>query len=196
MKDELRRILAEERRNISDPLHRKFSAKIAERLVSLEAFRNADTILCYASKRYETATDRIFKYCFKCGKSIAAPVCIGKHMIFRIVRSKDDFEPGRFSVYEPKISCAPAVITAETVCITPALCYDKNGFRIGYGGGYYDRFFSENECIRIGVCYEQFIRDFVHDENDESVDAIISQDSVRIIKSDRSPKWLRVTGIQ
>ena len=102
-----------------------------------------------------------------------------ENLIFRYINDFNDLEPGSFSVPEPKVCCPIAKITDLTVCITPAVCYNKQGFRIGYGKGYYDRFFSENNCVKIGLCYEDFITDFSPDENDVAVDMIVTERKFR-----------------
>ena len=59
--------------------------------------------------------------------------------------------------------------------ITPGVCYTKDGYRIGYGGGYYDRFYKENNVYKIGLCYmECLISDKFMNEYDQKVDEIIT----------------------
>ena len=180
IKSELRKALLPERKLISSKL-RDISSEISKRVISLEEVKNADHILCFVSKELEISTADIFKFAFDTGKAAAAPVCVGEDMIFRYIESFDDLEAGSFSVREPKAYCREAVVTAGTVCITPGLCYNTDGFRIGYGKGYYDRFFAKNKCVKIGVCLEDFIRDFAPDTNDIAVDIVVTQS--RVIRS-------------
>lgn len=175
----LRKELLAERRLISEDNRRQWSSGIADRLISLNEMQNADLILCYVSKKFEISTDEIFRFAFDKGISAAAPLCIGGDMVFKRISSFDDLELGSFSVFEPKPYCENAVITERTVCLTPALCCNLKGYRIGYGGGFYDRFFEKNgKCIKIGLCPEEFIRDFESDDNDESLDIIVTQKRV------------------
>ena len=65
----------------------------------------------------------------------------------------------------------------------PAICFDEKGFRIGYGKGFYDRFFSENKCfLKVGLCYNEFVIDEIFsDDNDIAVDLIITENGERRI---------------
>jgi len=73
--------------------------------------------------------------------------------------------------------CKKVSYTDDFVCLVPALCFDKHGYRIGYGKGFYDRFFSEHKVmLKVGLCYEVFLIDkIITDENDVSVDMIITE---------------------
>lgn len=178
IKSELRKVLISERKRVSSDMRRQFGGEIARRVISLDEVKKSDLILCFVSKELEIPTEDIFRFAFDTGKTAAAPVCVGEDMIFRYIRSFDDLETGSFSVREPKDYCPEASVTDGTVCITPGLCYNMNGFRIGYGKGYYDRFFSKNRCVKIGVCLEEFIRDFAPDANDIAADIIVTQSRV------------------
>lgn len=178
IKSELRRTLLAERERI--PLKRReyCSREISKRVFSIDEVKRSDTILCFVGKELEISTTSIFETAFNEGRAIAAPVCVGEDMAFRCIKGFEDLEMGSFSVREPKKYCERAVVTEESVCITPGLCYNDGGFRIGYGKGYYDRFFEKNKCVKIGVCMEEFIRDFIPDINDIAADIIVTQDRV------------------
>lgn len=178
IKEELRKQLLISRSRIQADTRAFLSDKIADRLFRIREFREADNILCYISKQNEISTDKIVSYCLWEGKKIAVPVCVGKEMIFRYIKSADDLEEGSFSVLEPKSFCEEAKTDRNTVCITPALCFDPRGYRIGYGKGYYDRFFEKNECIKIGLCFDGYIRDFKPDANDRAVDIIVTENRI------------------
>lgn len=178
IKSELRKVLLAERRRISSDMREHFGSEISRRVLLLDEVKKSDLILCFVSKELEVPTEDIFKFAFETGKPIAAPVCIGEDVIFRYIESFDDLEAGSFSVREPKEYCREAVVTDKTVCITPGLCYNMNGFRIGYGKGYYDRFFAKNKCVKIGVCFEEHICDFAPDINDIAADIIVTQSRV------------------
>lgn len=182
VKSELRKQLLEARSRIPESVRRELSERITENLFMLREFKEAETIFCYISKKNEISTEKIISHCFLNGKRIAAPVCKGEEMIFRYINSGDDLEKGSFSVYEPKSGCEEAKADRAAVCVTPALCFNENGFRIGYGKGFYDRFFEKNECVRIGLCYEDYIRDFVPDINDKAVNIIVTEDRIIRIK--------------
>lgn len=178
IKSELRKALLRERTLISRDIRERYSGEISKQVLLLDEVKKSDSILCFVSKELEVYTENIFRFAFDTGKRIAAPVCIGEDMIFRYINGLEDLETGSFSVKEPKEKCPEAVVTDRTVCITPGLCYNMNGFRIGYGKGYYDRFFEKNKCVKIGVCFEEHLRDFSPDINDAAADIIVTQSRV------------------
>ncbi len=179
IKSELRKELLRQRKALSISQLEYINDKITDKLLSLDEFKNAAQIFCYVSLPLEISTYRIMEYCFKEGKKLAVPVCIGENMIFKYISGLSDLEPGSFSVMEPKVNCEQAFADEKTLCITPALCYSNRKFRIGYGKGYYDKFFAENRCIKAGLCGEDFIRDFQPESNDVAVDIVVTEKHVR-----------------
>lgn len=180
VKSELRQRLIVLRNSFDEGKRSECSQKITERLCGLAEFKECSEIFCYFSKKTEISTEEIIKKALE-NKKVALPVCVGGSMIFRYIRDFRDLEKGSFGVYEPKSQCEQAYARKNTVCITPALCYNGQGYRIGYGKGFYDRFFAENKCIKIGLCYEELIKDFEPSENDISVDIIVTESKIRVI---------------
>ncbi len=154
------------------------SQKIAQRLYNLKEYKECIELFCYFGKKEEISTEDIIQRALNEGKRTALPVCISDKMIFRYICGFDDLEKGSFGVNEPKSRCEQAYADKSTVCITPALCYNRDGYRIGYGKGFYDRFFAENSCIKIGLCYDEFIKDFEPWEKDISVDIIVTENKI------------------
>ncbi|MBQ8410261.1 MAG: 5-formyltetrahydrofolate cyclo-ligase, partial [Ruminiclostridium sp.] len=70
----------------------------------------------------------------------------------------------------------------ETVCITPALSFDNDGYRLGYGGGFYDRFFEKFDGISVGICYDSFIGSVPKEEYDRSVDILVTESGIRYMR--------------
>lgn len=160
------------------------SQKIARNLYGLKEYNECAELFCYFSKKEEISTEDIIQRALNEGKRLALPVCVGNDMIFRYISGIDDLEKGSFGVYEPESRCEQAFANKSTVCITPALCCNRDGYRIGYGKGFYDRFFEKNQCIKIALCYDEFIKDFEPWENDISADIIVTEN--RIIYVGRS----------
>ena len=101
-------------------------------------------------------------------------------MTFHYISSEADFEKGAYGLREPFASLPffdPKTEGEKNVlCIVPAVVYDRKGYRIGYGGGYYDRFFGGFKPASIGVVYEEFIMKSVpHGKYDISVDVVASE---------------------
>ena len=67
------------------------------------------------------------------------------------------------------------VTSNNCVCIVPGICFDKNGYRIGYGKGYYDKYLSNKSIYKIGICFKECLIDNMpHDLYDIKVDLIVS----------------------
>ncbi len=171
-KKAMRRILLEQRREFADKKasHDKI---IAEKLINDTSFQNAGVILIYVSYSFEVDTIEIIKKCFETGRKVAVPRVNGGSMDFILIDSFSVLQSGYKNIPEP-VSGTKAEITRESLCVVPALCYDSNGYRIGYGKGFYDRFLSGFTGVSIGICYSDFIRDFMHSPNDIPVQRLIT----------------------
>lgn len=131
-------------------------AAICDRVCALQLFREADVVFTYLSFGSEVDTRRIIERAWKAGKAVALPRCVGpRQMRWFRVDSLDDLEPSPLGVDEPRIdaSCEQAIATGERmVALVPALAFDAQGYRLGYGGGFYDTFLAGFDGASIGLC--------------------------------------------
>ena len=98
-------------------------------------------------------------------------------MDFYLVKNLNDLVNGKFNIMVSKSSVNDY---CNSICITPGICFDKAFYRIGYGKGYYDRFFNTYNGIRIGLCYDDcLIDDAYHDSYDMPVDIIVTDKGVK-----------------
>lgn len=118
---------------------------------------------------------------------VAVPRVIGRRMDFFYITNMDDLEPGYIGIYEPKDHCVKTDVhtggngsASNAAAIIPGLAFTKDRKRCGYGGGYYDRFLSENPgLIKIAICYSvQIFDDFETDEHDIKPDYIVTDKRV------------------
>ena len=135
--------------------------------------------LLYVSNDFEVETTGIIEFLLENHAEVAVPRCekSSNKMSFYYINTFSDLESGYSGIFEPKVRCKILSDTSEFVCVVPGICFDKFGYRIGYGKGFYDRFFSENTVkLKVGLCYEDFLIDKIFaDENDVSVDMIITE---------------------
>lgn len=89
-------------------------------------------------------------------KKFALPCISGRRIVFRPWRLGDKLVDGKFKLKEPAVQAA-IIPDRHTLVLVPCLALDKNGNRLGYGGGYYDRFLSEHAATSIGICYQRFL---------------------------------------
>lgn len=136
-------------------------ASIAQRLLSLEEIKAADCILLYASFRSEIDMWMLFRKLRELGIDTAFPLC-GENgsMTFHIVGDGNELSDGAYGIPEPALSLPQPAMTDKTVCIVPGLAFTLNGGRLGYGGGFYDRFLAANpQIITAAAAYEALITD-------------------------------------
>ena len=181
-KIEIRKQHLERRLAIPAEVRAARDEKICKNILSSAAYRYADIILLYYPIKGEVNVLPVMEAAIAAGKKVAFPRCHeeDRSMIFHYTVSKNDFERGAYGLFEPSASLPffdPATEGSKNVlCIVPAVVYDRRGYRIGYGGGYYDRFFGKFRPASIGVIYEEFIlRSLPHGRFDISVDVVVSE---------------------
>lgn len=143
------------RRNMTKETKRRKDSLIIQKLISLESYQRSNLVLTYVSTPIEVNTHELIRHSLALGKKVAVPRCKSKtrEMDFCLIRSFDDLEPGTFNVLEPKKHCRIVKNFGRAFCIIPGLVFDMQGYRLGYGKGYYDRFLSNFKGSRVGVCY-------------------------------------------
>ena len=179
-KKELRRELLARRRALDKAYRKEWDMLVYNKLTELPEILAADTILTYISTEIEVDTIAFIGKMIKSGKTIAVPKCEGKEMRFIKISGFDDLEKGAFGILEPKDG-AEITDFKGSVCITPALSYDEKGFRMGYGGGFYDRFSLKYDGISVGICYESFMGEIPAEEFDKPVHIIVTDKKIRYI---------------
>lgn len=181
-KIELRQQYLARRGALSPALRAGWDEKICRNIFSSAAYRFADVILMYYPVKEEVNVLPVMQAALAAGKRVAFPRCRAEDhsMIFHFVTSEADFEEGTYGLKEPCSSLPtfdPETADGMNVlCIVPAVVYDRHGYRIGYGGGYYDRFFGKFRPASIGVAYgECIVKTVPHGRFDISVDVVISE---------------------
>lgn len=161
MKNKLRREIKAERRSMNKEEKSILDDGIFRNLLKCEEFLRAETVLVYRSTEIEVSTEKIISYCLEKNIKTALPRCFENHtMKFYYYDGKTALEKSAYGIYEPYAEESNEVksLGKGTVCIVPALAFDRDGFRLGYGGGYYDRFLAAHEEVTaIGICYSMNI---------------------------------------
>ena len=137
---------------------------ITDKILSLEKVLSADVVLLYASFGSEINTWKLAEDLILKGRKVAFPKC-GENGIMTFHTVSDlsqlrDGAPGKYDICEPDGSLPQPVVTEKSICIVPGLAFTSNGGRLGYGGGFYDRFLAANNCVHtIALAYEGMIAD-------------------------------------
>ncbi len=157
----LRKNYRQKRESMSPDLKKAKDDKILKNLRILNSYKKSNLILTYVSKSIEVDTYGIMKKCWEDGKEVAVPACKteNKSMDFYKIKSFEDLEKRTFGLLEPILErCEKVSEFSNTLCIVPGFCFDKKGYRLGYGHGYYDRFLNRFDGTSVGICYSNFIR--------------------------------------
>ena len=135
--------------------------------------------MLYAATDDEISTRAIAERALKDGKKLLYPKCEGDHeMSYYYVDSLDELKAGMFNILEPSDRKAYEPNSTD-VCIVPGLAYDKQGYRLGYGRGFYDRFLSDFGGITVGLCYSDFIEGNVpKGKYDMKVDVLLTEKGI------------------
>jgi len=181
-KARLRKQLLDSRDSLSQDFINITSKQIQDNLRKVDFFRNAKSIGAYYSIGSEVKTQDILQEILKSGKEIALPKVVKKDLVFKKINSFSDLEQGNFSVMEPKDDCKD--VKKIEVIIVPAIALTRNGYRLGYGFGYYDRYLSGKKSKTIALSYsKQVIRSFPYSDHDVRIDCIVTEDEVIMSKS-------------
>lgn len=189
-KRRLRRILRDERDALNAEERARSDALIFDALCAASGFRDAGLVLSYYSIGSEVDTVRIIEWALRSGKRVALPRITGPGaMDWHQIRSLDGVVASKWGIPEP--ACDPATRIAfdaeaaeRALALVPALAFDAHGNRLGYGGGFYDRFlrgFKERGGTAWGLGRASQMREgsLPWDAHDVRVDAIVSDDGIR-----------------
>ena len=177
-KEELRKTLRQRRNNLSAKDEK--SHLITEHILSFPPFQKASVVMLYRSAKGEVDTEELWKKCRELGKTCVFPKCVSKtEMIAVVAEGEGDFSVCEFGILEP---VSNQVFSKEKidVIIVPAIGYDQKNFRMGYGGGYYDRYLEHFFGITVGLCYEELLEETVcPGEWDVPVNFVVTEHGVR-----------------
>ncbi len=185
-KNAIREKHKKKRNAITPDKKRELDTKICNRIISLVSFRFAETVLLYAPVNSEIDISPVAEAALAAGKRVAYPRCIpgSLEMEFHYISSLDELTPGTMNILEPsadarKLDLEDVDARNKCLCVIPALAFDKRGYRLGYGKGYYDRYLSRFDCVRAGVIYSELLTEKVPNGRfDLKVDFIVSERGV------------------
>ena len=155
-KKALRRRIIEQRAAMSFEQRAAADAAITETVLRHPDFQAAKQVFCYVSMPHEVSTRALLAEILKSGKTLGLPVCdpLLNAMIFYRLDSLKELTQGAYRIPAPPASEDRILLPdADTLMILPMLSFDSEGFRLGAGGGYYDRYLAKNQIKTLGICY-------------------------------------------
>ena len=144
------------------------SHDLCQRVLQTEAYRNSKTIYGYLPFNQEVDLFPLLQKALDDGKQVALPKCFGKEMRFIQISDLSRIQHSRFGAPEP-IDDFPVACDESALVIVPGLAFNIQGYRIGYGGGYYDRFLAKEPTHpTIALCYDFQLCDALEHEIHET----------------------------
>lgn len=173
-KKELRRYIREKKRAMTEAEIEEKSRRLGELFLATEAYRKADTIYGYLPYNQEVRTVPMLEQALRDGKRVAVPKCYGDEMRFIYLTDLTRVEKGYAGIPEP-VEDGPVAQDRTALVLMPGLAFDREGHRIGYGGGFYDKYLSaEPGHPTLALCYDfQMLPELETEEFDIPVDCVL-----------------------
>ena len=174
-KKALRREIGAKKRALSAAEIESRSAALAEKLYATPQYQQARSLYAYLSFNQEVRTNPIIERAWADGKRVAVPKVIGDEMRFIWLDSFDQLGEGYFGIAEP-IEDGPVADDETALILMPGLAFDTEGRRIGYGGGFYDRWLEAHPGHPLlALCYDfQLLPRLDVEEHDIPVDIVLT----------------------
>lgn len=179
-KSELRAAIAAKVKNLSPVYCRDADKAICRQVLQSQLYEKADTIFCYIGTDREINTMTLLRAALIEGKRVAIPFCTGKGIMeARQIRNLSDLVSGEYGILAPKLTC-PLVAPEEIeLAIIPCCTGNEKGQRLGYGGGYYDRYLPGTHCPRMLLCRRHLVTDDIPMEPyDVPMDYLVTEQGV------------------
>ena len=184
-KNELRALYKGRRRTMSIQDKALREQKLCRSFLSSVTYRYSHAILAYAPMHEEIDITDIIRQALQDGKKVAFPLCNPEtcEMTFHTIKSLDLLNEGHYHLLEPPADTpvyeAKNAQTDRAVCLVPGLVFDREGYRVGYGKGYYDRYLTAFHGISVGVVYYGFlVPEVPRGRFDMNVDVLVTEKGV------------------
>lgn len=173
-KKELRRQIREQKRAMSEEQINAASERLGALFLNCRQYKEAKTIYGYLPYNQEVRTVPMLEQAMKDGKRVAVPKCYGDEMRFIYMDDLSKVEKGYANIPEP-IADAPVANDPTALVLMPGLAFTEDGKRMGYGGGFYDKFLaSEPHHPTVALCYDfQMVDNIPTEDYDIPVDCVL-----------------------
>ena len=188
-KDEMRRVLLEKRKQLTEKEVLKYSKKVSQKIANHDMFKRATVIMGYIPYKNEVDIKEVFEIAWLHHKTIVIPKTNMKERSMELysIESWEELELGNYNIWEPIVTGKqPYPIDEVDLVLVPGVAFDYDCYRIGYGGGYYDRFFDRFHTIpyRVGIAYDfQLLNKVPFSSHDYPVDSVITETNEIIRKN-------------
>ena len=173
-KQELRTMIRQKKRAMTETEIEQKSAELGRMLTQSDAYRNAKVIYGYLPYNQEVRTIPMLEQALRDGKRVAVPKVYGDEMRFIYISNLEGLENSEMGIPEPAAD-EPVAEDPTALVLMPGLAFDPQGHRIGYGGGFYDKYLAaEPEHPTVALCYAfQMLPQLETDPFDIPVDLVL-----------------------
>lgn len=173
-KQALRKEIREKKRVMTEEMIVSKSLALGDKFLASEAYRQAKTIYGYLPYNQEVRTVDMLQQAIRDGKRVAVPKCYGDEMRFIYLEDLSQVEKGYCGIPEP-VADGPVANDPTALVLMPGLAFTEEGLRMGYGGGFYDKFLAaEPHHPTLALCYDfQMVEHIPTEEYDIPVDTVI-----------------------
>jgi len=185
LKKELRARIQGQRDKMTVERREELSRRVAGHLWDMPEFKAAHTVFFFISFRSEVSTEPMIRRAIAEGKRVCLPYTYPKTKAMvasHILDFDAELQLGNYDILEPKEEfIRPVEPTDIDLIITPGVAFDMRGGRLGYGGGYYDRFFKQRKeaCPLVALAFEmQLVEEIPRGDHDQLVDAVVTEERV------------------
>ncbi|MBM4313880.1 MAG: 5-formyltetrahydrofolate cyclo-ligase [Deltaproteobacteria bacterium] len=187
-KSEIRKRLLGLRNSLSNEEITAGSGEIVTGLKRMKEIRSASTLMVYLGFGSEVMTDDLIRWGWGEGKRIVVPFCHpeGREMTACRIDGFDELVEGRYGIRAPAAGRLRPVANGEIdAVIVPAVAFNRRGYRVGYGGGYYDRFLpAAPQAAKIGAAFAcQIVEEIPVGPYDVKMDYIVTEKGILIAES-------------
>lgn len=176
-KGELRREVALAAQALPESYCREADEAICRHVVESGLFSRAKTVFCYVGTAREINTRPILLAALAAGKTLAVPLCTGKGIMeARRIRSLEELRPGKYGILEPLSHCPVVEPRKLELILVPCCTGNARGQRLGYGGGFYDRYLEDTGCPAVLLCRGRLVRESIPvEEHDRTMDHLVTE---------------------
>lgn len=184
-KSELRAVIADEVKALPRDYCGTADAAICTAVAESTLYRTAQTIFCYIGTDREIDTKALLLRALADGKRLALPLCTGKGIMeARQIHSLEDLVSGKFGIPAPGSHCPIVSPEAFDLVIVPCSTGNEKGQRLGYGGGFYDRYLGKTHCPKVLLCRRQLVKPEIPvEEHDLVMDYLVTEDGLHRCQS-------------
>lgn len=180
MKRDIRNKVLKDRKGLDTQVVNSLSNEITQIIINWDVYKTSKSIMVYSAIKNEVNLSMVVIDALKNDKVVVYPKSIKDtiNILPCIVSNIEELKVGEYGILEPP---ANKIINKNDLdmVFVPGVAYDYNGYRIGYGAGYYDRFLEDYIGIKVGICYSfQMVKDAYKDEHDIKMDYIITEKGI------------------